>query len=76
MDFGKVAKEKLIAKYIGEDLVIGTDAEWLVNCLSHCITDSVWLTFSKPNRAILIREAESDEKDNLMLCMPLMIATK
>lgn len=76
LDFGKVAKETLVAKYTGDDLVIGTDAEWLVNCLSHCVTDSVWLTFSAPNRAILIREVESTEKDNLMLCMPLMIDVK
>lgn len=76
LDFGKVAKEQLLAQYTGDDMIIGTDAEWLINCLNHCITEVVYLSFSKPNRAILIRETDSSEKENLMLCMPLMIAAK
>lgn len=74
MNFGKSAKEALRAQYIGDDLIIGTDPEWLIGRLDGCITDVVYLYFSAPKNAILIREVESAEKDNLMLCMPVWVA--
>lgn len=46
------------------------------SCLNHCVTEDVFLYFSSPNKAIVIREVDSFNKDNLMLCMPIMIQVK
>lgn len=72
-DFNESAQEKVKHTFSGESLVIAFLSKQILPCLQKCITDEINIYLSTPKRAILIRESLSDDKENLMLCMPSFI---
>lgn len=74
LDFSNEASEKLVCDYAGSDLEIGFNAKFLLEMLSSLDGDDIKLELSTPTRAGILRPAESDEnEDLLMLVMPVMI---
>lgn len=60
----------------GEDILIGTNGEYLLSVLNVLPGDEVWFSFSTYNRAMLITSKRRDDitsKENLFLIMPAMI---
>lgn len=74
LDFNESAIEEIDSDYQGDELSIGCMAIDLIDCLNRCITDVVYIYFSLPSRAFIIRETISTEFENLMLVMPVQIA--
>jgi DNA polymerase-3 subunit beta len=75
IDFSISAYEKINAQYEGEDMLIGFKSAFLVDILNAMNTENVVLQMSDPSRAgvIVPLEKESEEEDELMLLMPMMI---
>lgn len=75
IDFSISAYEKITAQYEGEDMLIGFKSAFLVDILNAMNTENVVLQMSDPSRAgvIVPLEKESEEEDELMLLMPMMI---
>ena len=74
-DFSNSAKEHLACSYEGEDFRIGFNAKFLLDLLNNMDSEHVLMSFSAPNRAVIIRPEEiSDEKEELlMLIMPITL---
>lgn len=75
IDFSISAYEKIEAQYEGEDMLIGFKSSFLVEILNAMASENVVLQMSDPSRAgILVPlEKESEQEDELMLLMPMMI---
>ncbi len=75
IDFSISAYEKITAQYEGEDMLIGFKSAFLVDILNAMNTENVVLQMSDPSRAgvIVPLEKESEQEDELMLLMPMMI---
>ena len=74
LDFANEANERLTCQYEGEDIEIGFNAQFLVEMLSNLNTDEVYLELSEPNRAGILKPAEKDDEEEiLMLVMPVML---
>ena len=75
IDFSISAYEKINAQYEGEDMLIGFKSAFLVDILNAMNTENVVLQMSDPSRAgvIVPLEKESEQEDELMLLMPMMI---
>ncbi len=68
------AKESLKAKYTGDELIIGYNAEYLKDVVSHISTDEVVINFNTSISAALFNPNEKKEKTNiLMLLMPIRL---
>ncbi len=74
VDFSFEGTERMKCQYNGEDLVIAFNAKFLIEMLSAADSDEVHLELSTPTKAGLIKPAEQEEdEDLLMLVMPLML---
>jgi len=74
LDFSNKAKEQLPCQYLGDAMVIGFNARFLVEMLGVIGGDQVRLMMSTPNRAgVLKLEEEVKGEDLLMLVMPVII---
>lgn len=74
LDFSNEASEKLTCEYKGNPMEIGFNAKFLLEMLSALDTSDINIELSTPNRAGIIRPAEIDEnEDLLMLVMPVML---
>ncbi len=74
LDFSNEASERLTCEYTGEDIEIGFNARFLVEMLNTLSSDEVKLELSTPTRAGILRPADEDEaQDLLMLVMPVML---
>ncbi len=75
IDFSISAYEKIGAQYDGEEMSIGFKSAFLVEILNAMGSENVVFELSDPSRAgiILPLEKESDQEDELMLLMPMMI---
>ncbi|MBQ3656367.1 MAG: DNA polymerase III subunit beta [Bacteroidales bacterium] len=75
IDFSISAYEKINAQYEGEEMLIGFKSAFLVDILNAMNTENVVLQMSDPSRAgvIVPLEKESEQEDELMLLMPMMI---
>ena len=75
IDFSISAYEKINAQYEGEDMLIGFKSAFLVDILNAMNTENVVLQMSDPSRAgvIVPLEKESEQEDELMLLIPMMI---
>ncbi len=74
IDFGSEAKETLPCDYSGEPMEIGFNASYIVDILSHIDTDEAVLLLSSPTRAAVVRPAEQQPGENLlMLVMPVRL---
>ncbi|MCQ2250820.1 MAG: DNA polymerase III subunit beta [Bacteroidales bacterium] len=75
IDFSISAYEKIGAQYDGEEMSIGFKSAFLIEILNAITSENVVMELSDPSRAgiILPLEKESDQEDELMLLMPMMI---
>jgi DNA polymerase III subunit beta len=74
VDFSFEGNERMKCQYNGEDLVIAFNAKFLIEMLSAADSDEVNLELSTPTKAGLIKPAEQEENEELlMLVMPLML---
>lgn len=75
MDLSNKAEEKISCEYTGNDIVIGFNAKFFQEMLTHVDTANVRIELSQPNRAAVIlpiEESETDEK-LFMLISPVML---
>lgn len=73
-DEGSAAEESLPCDFKNENLLIGFNAKFIEDALSHIETEEVKFELSSPTRATIIKP-HGDEKNNnlLMLVMPVRI---
>ncbi len=70
------ARETVRCEYAGEEMVIGFNAVYLNEVLSHIGADDIVFELSTPNRAGIVTPLEQREgEDLLMLIMPVMLNT-
>ena len=70
------ARETVMCEYEDEDMVIGFNASYLMEVLSHIDTDDIMFELSSPNRAGIVTPLEQAEgEQQLMLIMPVMLNT-
>ena len=70
------ARETVMCEYEDEDMVIGFNASYLLEVLSHIDTDDIMFELSSPNRAGIVTPLEQAEgEQQLMLIMPVMLNT-
>jgi DNA polymerase-3 subunit beta len=74
-DFGQEGTDEVAHTFTGEEIEIGMNGHFSLSCLNKMECEHVYMSFSTPNRAILLREEHADpkEKNNLMLIMPQML---
>ena len=70
------AKETIAAEYDSDDMVIGFNAAYLTEVLSHIDAEDVVIELSSPNRAGIVTPVEQRTSEELlMLIMPVMLNT-
>jgi len=70
------AKESVLCEYEGEEMLIGFNAVYLNEVLSHIESEEVLFQFSTPNRAgVVTPHVQAENEDLLMLIMPVMLNT-
>ncbi len=76
IDFGWDAKEKVPCSFSDTVFMIGFNAAYLVDLLTHLDGESVVFRFSQPTRAgIILPEQATEGEDLLMLVMPVRLNT-
>jgi DNA polymerase-3 subunit beta len=74
VDFSFEGNERMTCRYDGSDMQIAFNAKFLIEMLSALETDEVKIELSTSTKAGLLKPAEQNEgEDVLMLVMPLMI---
>lgn len=70
------AHETVVCEFEGEDMVIGFNAVYLTEVLSHVDAEEALFEFSSPNRAGVVTPLEQrDGESMMMLIMPVMLNT-
>lgn len=72
IDFAKSSKDKVSAEVQGDDLIIGLNGKMLKTCINTIESDIITLEMSAPNRAVVIKDADNQNKT--VLIMPVSIA--
>ncbi|MCS6989175.1 MAG: DNA polymerase III subunit beta [Chloroherpetonaceae bacterium] len=73
-DEGSSAEETLPCEFNADGLLIGFNAKFIDDALSHIDSEEVEFEFSTPTRAAILRRHSDEKKDNLlMLVMPVRI---
>jgi DNA polymerase III subunit beta len=74
IDFSFEGNERMKCQYNGEDLQIAFNAKFLIEMLNAADTEEVVIELSTPTKAGILKPAESEENEELlMLVMPLML---
>jgi DNA polymerase-3 subunit beta len=74
VDFSFEGNERMKCQYNGEDLQIAFNAKFLIEMLHAADSDEVTVELSTPTKAGIIKPAEQEEGEELlMLVMPLML---
>ena len=74
VDFSFEGNERMKCQYNGEDLMIAFNAKFLIEMLNAADSDEVNMELSTPTKAGLIKPAETEDSEELlMLVMPLML---
>lgn len=74
LDMSSEAKETLTCDYDDDEMEIGFNAKYLGDVLSNVDGDEALFEFSTPNRAGIVKPAEEEEGEQmLMLVMPVML---
>ena len=75
VDIGGDAHEEIELDYQGEDMVIGYNANYLLDALRQIETEEVKITLGNPDSAVIILPIEQQEgEDLLMLLMPVRLS--
>jgi DNA polymerase-3 subunit beta len=76
VDFSFEGNERMKCQYNGEDLQIAFNSKFLIEMLNAAESEEVVIELSTPTKAGIIKPAEQEEnEDLLMLVMPLMLNT-
>ncbi len=76
VDFSFEGTERMKCQYNGEDLQIAFNAKFLIEMLAAADSDEVSIDLSTPTKAGILKPAEQEEGEELlMLVMPLMLNT-
>jgi len=68
------AKETISCEYDSGEMEIGFNAKYLADILNNVDGDEAIFEFSTPNRAGIVKPADEDEGEKmLMLVMPVML---
>ncbi len=68
------AKEKILGEYIGENLTIGYNSEYLKGVVSHVLGDNIEIKLNTSVSAALFEEnPKRDKVNSLMLLMPIRL---
>ncbi len=74
IDFSFEGNERMKCQYDGEDLAIAFNAKFLIEMLSATDSEEIRIELSTPTKAGILKPAEEDENEELlMLVMPLML---
>ena len=74
IDYSTSAEERVESQYVGEDMVIGFKAPYLIEILSNLTSSDVNIALADVSRAVLILPSENEEQeDTLMLLMPMVV---
>lgn len=74
IDYSTSAEERVESQYVGEDMVIGFKAPYLIEILSNLTSNEVNIALADVSRAVLILPSENEEQeDTLMLLMPMVV---
>jgi len=74
IDFGGEARERLTCVYGSEEMEVGFNALYLMDILSHLESDEVLFYFNSPVKAVVVTQAKTKEKEDvLMLVMPMRL---
>jgi DNA polymerase-3 subunit beta len=74
VDFSNEGDERMKCRYDGEDLTIAFNAKFLIEMLNAADSDEVVIELSTPTKAGIIKPADKDDNEELlMLVMPLML---
>ena len=74
IDYSTSAEERVECQYVGEDMVIGFKAPYLIEILSNLTSSDVNIALADVSRAVLILPSENEEQeDTLMLLMPMVV---
>ena len=74
VDFSNEGDERMKCRYDGEDLAIAFNAKFLIEMLGAADSDDVVIELSTPTKAGIIKPAEKEDNEELlMLVMPLML---
>ncbi len=74
IDFSFEGNERMACRYDGEDLQIAFNAKFLIEMLNAADTEEVTIELSTPTKAGIVKPAEKEKNDMLlMLVMPLML---
>jgi DNA polymerase-3 subunit beta len=74
VDFSFEGNERMKCNYNGEDMMIAFNAKFLIEMLGITDSDEVNMELSAPTKAGLVKPAETDKGEELlMLVMPLML---
>ena len=74
IDFSFEGDERMKCRYNGEDLMIAFNAKFLIEMLGAADSDEVTVELSSSTKAGILKPAEQDENEELlMLVMPLML---
>jgi DNA polymerase-3 subunit beta len=76
VDFSFEGNERMKCQYNGEDLQIAFNSKFLIEMLNATESDEVVIELSTPTKAGILKPAEQEENEELlMLVMPLMLNT-
>jgi len=74
IDFSFEGNERMKCQYDGEDLTIAFNARFLIEMLNAPESDEIRLELSTPEKSGVIKPAEEDENEEMvMIIMPLMV---
>ena len=74
LDMSSEAKETIACEYGSGEMEIGFNAKYLADVLNNVDGEEARFEFSSPNRAGIVKPAESEEgEEMLMLVMPVML---
>ena len=66
------AQEKIEVEYEGEDIILGFNANYLVDILSHINTEKIVMRLNTPISATLVEpEKQGENEESIMLLMPM-----
>lgn len=68
-DYGHEAEEQIAIDYKGDSIEIGVASDKFLAGIKN-MGETIYMSLSAPNRAIVMRDVEANGKDNLTLVMP------
>lgn len=75
MDYSTAAEEKVTCGYTGNEMIIGFNAEYLIEVLSNLDSEIVRISLCDPARpGIFLPEKEQENSDLLVLLMPMQVS--